>query len=112
LNPIQPECVNPAEVKARWGDRITLHGGGSNQRTLPFGTLEDVRREVDFLMQNCAYDGGYIFSAANLISFDPPVENVALFHELARDYDLSKVKRPPKGKKLPKPPCFDVKVSS
>ena len=109
LNPVQPECMNPAEVKRRWGRRVTLHGGGSNQRTLPFGTLDDVRREVDFLMRNCAYDGGYIFSAANLISFDPPVENVALFHELARDYDLSKVTAPPKGP-LPKPPCFDVQV--
>lgn len=110
LNPIQPECMSPAEVKAKWGDRITLHGGGSNQRTLPFGTEEDVRREVDYLMRYCAWDGGYIFAAANVISFDPKPAHVALFHELARDYDLSKVKRPPKGARLPKSPCLDVKV--
>ena len=38
INPIQPECMDPVEVKRRWGDRIALHGGISLQRTLPNGT--------------------------------------------------------------------------
>ncbi len=107
LNPIQPECVNPAEIKAKWGSRITLHGGGSNQRTLPFGTVADARREAEWLMKYCAYDGGYIFSAANVVSFDCPVENVAAFYETARDFDLSTLTGPPKGK-IPEPPCRSI----
>lgn len=108
LNPLQPECVNPAEIKARWGDRIALDGGGSVQRTLPRGTVDDVRREVDFLMTTCAYDGGYVFRASNAVSFDCPVENVVAFYETARDYDLSRLTGPPK-EIPPVPPCMSVR---
>jgi uroporphyrinogen decarboxylase len=107
LNPLQPECLNPAEIKARWGDRIVLDGGGSVQRTLPRGTLDDVRREVDFLMTTCAYDGGYVFRASNCVSFDSPIANVVAFYELARDYDLSQLTGPPET--IPPPPCLSVR---
>jgi len=108
LNPLQPECLNPAHVKAKWGKQITLDGGGSVQRTLPLGTLEDVRREVDFLIRTCAYDGGYVFRASNVVSFDCPVENVVTFYELARDYDLSRLEGPPD--EIPEPPCMSIEV--
>ena len=108
LNPLQPECVNPAEIKARWGGAITLDGGGSVQRTLPRGTPDDVRREVDFLLATCAYDGGYVFRASNAVSFDCPVENVVTFYETARDYDLSALTGPPT--EIPHtPPCMNVR---
>ena len=110
LNPLQPECVNPAEIKAKWGKRLTLDGGGSVQRTLPFGTLKDVKREVDFLMTSCAYDGGYIFRASNAVQFDAPVENVVTYYEYARDWDLSKLEGPPK--KISRPPCLSIKVKA
>jgi uroporphyrinogen decarboxylase len=109
LNPLQPECLNPGLVKAKWGRRLTLDGGGSVQRTLPFGTVEDVRREVDFLMRCCAYDGGYIFRASNAVSFDCLLQNVVTFYETARDYDLSKLEGPPEVIPDP-PPCMSVPV--
>jgi len=111
IDPIQPECINPAEFKARWGDKITMEGGGSVQRTLPFGTVEDVRREVDFLMRHCAYNGGYILRASNTVSFDCPVENVIAFYETARDYDLTRLQGPPA--EIPDhPPCMDVEITT
>ncbi len=110
INPLQPECVNPAAFKARWGDRVTLDGGGSVQRTLPFGTLDDVRREVDFLMTTCAYNGGYVFRASNVVGFDCPVESVVTYYEMARDYDLSSLQGPPA--EIPDPPCRSIKVDS
>ncbi len=110
LNPLQPECVNPAEFKARWGDRITLDGGGSVQRTLPFGTLEDVRREVEFLLRCCAYNGGYVCRASNVVGFDCPLENVLAFFEMARDYDLSGLEGPPEH--IPEPPCRSIRIDA
>ena len=107
LNPIQPECVNPGLLKQRWGDRITLDGGGSIQRTLPRGTLDDVRREVDFLMMTCAYNGGYILRASNVVPYDTPLQNVITFYEMARDYDLSKLQGPPRHIPDP-PPCMSI----
>ena len=106
LNPVQPECVNPGVIKRDFGDRITLDGGGSVQRMLPFGTPDDCRREVDFLMRHCAYNGGYIFRASNVVSFDCPVENVVAYYEAARDYDLSQLDGPPAD--IEEPPCLSV----
>jgi len=111
IDPIQPECINPAAFKARWGDRVTLEGGGSVQRTLPFGTVEEVRREVDFLMRHCAYNGGFILRASNAVSFDCPIENVVAFYETARDYDLAKLEGPPA--EIPDhAPCMDIDVTA
>jgi len=110
INPIQPECMDPARVKQRWGERVTLFGGGSVQRTLPFGSPDDVRREVEYLIETCAYDGGYILEASNVIGFDCPVENVATFFETGRDYDLSKLTGPPRT--IPdQPPCMSVPIN-
>lgn len=106
VNPLQPECVNPGVVKRDFGDKITLDGGGSVQRMLPFGTPEDCRREVDFLMRHCAYEGGYIFRASNVVSFDCPVENVVAYYEAARDYDLSTIQGPPD--RIDDPPCLAI----
>ncbi len=108
INPIQPECVNPAVIKRNFGHKITLDGGGSVQRTLPFGTIEDVKKEVDFLIRCCAYDGGYIFRASNVVSFDCPIDNIVAFYETARDFDLSQLEGPPT--KIPEPPCMSIEI--
>lgn len=107
INPLQPECVNPAAIKRDFGQQVTLDGGGSVQRTLPFGTIEDVKKEVDFLMRYCAYNGGYIFRASNVVGFDCPTENVIAYYETARDYDLSQLEPPAD---IPEPPCMDVSI--
>jgi uroporphyrinogen decarboxylase len=85
INPIQPECMDPVEVKKRWGDKITIHGGVSLQRTLPNGTPEEVRAEVESLIRQCGYNGGLVVFPSNVIQPDTSVENiVACFHS-ARD---------------------------
>ncbi len=88
IDPIQPECMNPEEVKKEFGDRITLHRCGSLQRTLPFGTPEECRQEARRLVERCGVGGGLVLGASNTISFDVPVENVAAWYEAVRDYDL------------------------
>lgn len=93
VNPIQPECMDPVEVKRRWGDRITLHGGISLQRTLPNGTPEEVRAEVEALIRDCGYNGGLVVFPSNVIQPDTPTENVIACFHAARDFDLRKLKR-------------------
>ncbi len=89
INPVQPECMDPAALKSLYGDRITLHGTGSIQRTLPFGSVDDVRREVEHRIETCGYNGGLVLQPSNVIPYDTPTENVIAFYETARDYDLS-----------------------
>ncbi len=86
INPIQPECMDPVEVKRRWGDRITLHGCISLQRTLPFGTVADVRAEVEGLIRHCGHNGGLVLMPSNVIQPDTPIENVIACYHAARDF--------------------------
>ena len=88
INPIQPECMDPVEVKRRWGDRITLHGGVSLQRSLPFGTVEDVRREVLHLIGMCGYNGGLVVFPSNVIQPDTPLENIIACFRTAHEFDV------------------------
>jgi len=87
IDPIQPECMPPNEVKEQWGDRITLCGTGSLQHTLPFGTVDDVRAEVSDRIVHCGYNGGLILRPANAVGFDVPLENLLAFYETAMEFD-------------------------
>jgi uroporphyrinogen decarboxylase len=89
INPIQPECMDPLEVKRRWGRRITLHGCISLQRTLPFGTVADVRAEVETLIRECGRDGGLVLMPSNVIQPDSPIENIIACYHTVRDFDLA-----------------------
>jgi uroporphyrinogen decarboxylase len=42
--------MDPRSLKQCYGDRLCFEGGVSVQTTLPFGTVEDVRREVEELV--------------------------------------------------------------
>jgi uroporphyrinogen decarboxylase len=82
LNPLQPDVndMDHAELKRRFGDRLTFHGSISIQKTMPFGTPDDVRNEVRRRVETLGPGGGFIFCTAHNIQADTPIENVeALF---------------------------------
>ena len=85
LNPVQPECMDIAELKASFGDRLTFWGGLSTQQTLPFGTPDQVRAEARKVRDRMRTGGGYIFSPAQSIQGDVPVENILALREVARE---------------------------
>lgn len=89
VNPIQPECMDPVEIKRRYGDRITLHGGVSLQRTLPNGTPDEVRAEIEHLIRKCGYNGGLVVFPSNVIQPDTPIENIIACFHAARDFDVA-----------------------
>jgi uroporphyrinogen decarboxylase len=60
--------------------RLAFHGGLSTQRTLPYGTPDDVRRETRRLLE-LGRDGGYIFAPAHAVEGDVPLENMLAFVE-------------------------------
>jgi uroporphyrinogen decarboxylase len=85
LNPVQPECMDIAQLKRDYGDRIAFWGGISTQRTLPYGTPDEVRQEVARVVEIMSPGGGYITSPAQEIQVDVPIENVmALLGEARR----------------------------
>jgi uroporphyrinogen decarboxylase len=88
IDPIQPECMDPIEIKKLYGDKITLHRCGSLQRTLPFGTPKDCKKEAVTYIEQCGQNGGLVLGASNTIGYDVPVENVVAWYEAVRDYIL------------------------
>jgi len=81
LNPVQPECVNPAALKRAYGDRLCFWGTVSVQRTLPLGTPDEVRAEVRARMSEVGRGGGLILSPAHVLSPEVPWENIRAFFE-------------------------------
>ena len=77
FNPFQPEVMDVYEMKKKYGDKLTFYGGLSTQRTLPYGTPDDVKREVRRLIQEIGAGGGYILAPAHSIPKDVPEENIA-----------------------------------
>ena len=70
--------MDPAEMKRRVGDAISFHGGVSVQHTLPFGTPDDVAREVRERVEILGADGGgYILAPSHAIQAGTPPENIA-----------------------------------
>jgi uroporphyrinogen decarboxylase len=88
IDSLQPECIDPYEVKQKFGGQIVLHGCGSLQHTLPLGTPDDCRREVKQLIEGCGKNGGLVLRPSNMIGFDVPLENITAWFETARDYRL------------------------
>lgn len=89
LNPIQWRCGgwDLAALKAQVGARVCFHGGVDNQHTLPFGTPEDVRQEVRWLIRVLASDQtGYILAPCHNIQAITPLENILAMYEAAREY--------------------------
>jgi len=80
FNPFQPEVMDVASLMEHYRRRLTFHGGLSTQRTLPFGTVEDVRIETRRLLKMGA-SGGYIFAPAHDVEGDVPLENMLAFIE-------------------------------
>jgi uroporphyrinogen decarboxylase len=75
LNPIQPACMDPAEIKREYGDRLSFWGTVDEQRTLPFGTPEDVRQEVRRRLETIGNGGGLILGPTHHVQMDTPLEN-------------------------------------
>jgi len=75
FNPFQPEVMDVWSLLPKYRGRLTFHGGLSTQRTLPYGTVEEVRDETRRLIE-LGRDGGYIFSPAHAVEGDVPLENM------------------------------------
>lgn len=88
LNPIQWRAngMDRQYLKDTYGERICFHGAVDNQFTLPFGTVEDVRREVAENIAILGKGGGYIVAPCHNIQPNTAPENVVAMYEAAREY--------------------------
>ncbi len=85
FNPFQPEVMDVYDVKRRYGDRLSFYGGISIQNTLPNGTVEQTRTEVNRLLEEIGKNGGYIAAPSHAIPWDAKPENIAAMLEILQN---------------------------
>jgi len=87
LDPIQPECMDPVEIKHKYGKKICLRGGLSVQNVISRGNREEVKQETIRIINELKAGGGYIFAPGHpVLQDDIPVENIITMYETAYKY--------------------------
>jgi uroporphyrinogen decarboxylase len=86
LNPLQFSAagMDPQRLKAEYGRQLSFYGGIDIQRTLPYGTTEQVRAEARERIEVLGRGGGYILGPAHSLMDDVPVANVLAMYDEAR----------------------------
>ena len=85
LNPVQPECMDPADLKRRFGDRLSFWGTLGTQTTFPFGTADEVRREVRRRIETVGAGGGLFLSPTHFVEPEVPHENIVAFVDAVKE---------------------------
>ena len=89
LNPVQISArdMEPAKLKAEFGDAITFWGGGADTRhVLPKGTPDEVRDHVQRNIEAFAPGGGFVFATAHNMLPDVPPQNIEAMFEAIDEY--------------------------
>jgi len=89
LNPVQTSTrgMEPERLKKEYGKDLVFWGGGvDTQRTLPFGTPDDVYKEVTDRVRILNEGGGFVFNAIHNIQANVPIENVEALFKALRDH--------------------------
>ena len=85
LNPVQWRCkgMEREGLAKDFGSKLIFHSAVDNQQTIPFGTPEDIRKEV---AENVKIFGrGYIIGPCHNLQAVTPPENIAALYEAAHE---------------------------
>ena len=89
LNPVQISAagMDPAELKARFGDRLSFWGGAlDTQHVLPTATPEVVRQHVRRNVEIFKPGGGYVFNNVHNLQAGIPPENIVAMFDAAYEF--------------------------
>jgi hypothetical protein len=90
LNPVQcsAEGMAPEHLKKEYGSEIVFWGGGvDTQKTLMFGTPQQVREEVLRRCEIFGKGGGFVFNTVHNIQGNVPVKNVVAMFDALREFN-------------------------
>ncbi|MDG1936636.1 MAG: uroporphyrinogen decarboxylase family protein, partial [Paracoccaceae bacterium] len=89
---------NPSAKKRQLGDEMFFYGGIDVQETLPWGSVDDVRKEVRQRIWEMGHGGGFLLSSSHRLEHDVPVENTLAMIEETREYGIYPLPdSPPEG---------------
>jgi uroporphyrinogen decarboxylase len=78
--------MDAANLKREFGADLAFYGGIDVQELMPYGSVEDVRREVRWLVDTLGVGGRYILAPSHFLMDDVPVANVIALYDEARTY--------------------------
>ncbi|MCY2986505.1 MAG: methyltransferase [Planctomycetota bacterium] len=91
LNPVQTSAygMDPQRLKREFGDQLVFWGASLDcQKTLPYGTREEVVQEVETHLRTFAPGGGYVFAPVHNIQAGVPPEHVVAMFDTALQFRL------------------------
>lgn len=86
LNPCQPECNDFDTLKRKYGKKLSFWGAVGIQELLPFGTREDIRKEIKRIMGNLGAQGGLLLGPTHVIEPEVPWENLVALYEAIDEF--------------------------
>jgi hypothetical protein len=90
LNPVQVSAagMEAGKLKADFGRDLVFWGGGvDTQKTLAFGTPEEVRIEVLRRCDIFGKGGGFVFNAVHNIQANVPVRNIVAMFDAVHEFN-------------------------
>lgn len=86
LHPIQKYTMEEKKIAEKYGDKICIWAGFDVQQVIPWGSADEVRREVRFMVDTYKRDDGrFMLTAGNGINEDCRVDALeALFDEVMK----------------------------
>lgn len=92
LNPVQVAAkdMDTRMLKEKFGDRISFWGAIDTQRVLPFGTEEDVKKEVEKRILELGKDGGYVLNSVHNIQPGVRPENIVTMFKHAKEFSQNR----------------------
>ena len=86
LDPVQPECMRFEEIHEKYGDRLSFNGTVGTQTTMPFGTPDEVRREVFKNLDIAGKKGGLFVAPTHILEPEVPIENLIAYVTACEEY--------------------------
>ena len=83
FNPFQPEVMDVFAMMKKYRGRLAFHGGMSIQKTLPFGSVDEVRQMARRLI-DAGSEGGYVFATSHAVPRDVPPENLVAMVDMLK----------------------------
>jgi len=88
VDTLQPEAADmaPATLKARYGDRLAMHGMISTAGPVASGRVEEVVADCRHILDVMMPGGGYAFAPTHALQSNSPTENVVAMYQTAREF--------------------------
>ncbi len=90
IHPIQKHTMDEKEIVRRYGGKICFWAGFDVQQIIPWGTPDEVRKEVRFLIDTYSRpDGRFMLTAGNGVNQDCPVESLKALYDETYTYGIN-----------------------